>query len=98
MQFRIRTLSCAAFLFALSLCSIGAGDNPATPAGWPSFRGWFASGIAEGYRTPVQWNVETAQNVEWKIPIPGMGHSSPVVFGDRIFVTTAISDEREIRH
>jgi outer membrane protein assembly factor BamB len=91
MQFRKRTIPCAALLFALGLCSIGAGDNPGTPAGWPSFRGWFACGIAEGYRTPVQWNVEAGQNLEWKTPIPGLGHSSPVVFGDRIFITTAIS-------
>jgi outer membrane protein assembly factor BamB len=41
----------------------------------------------------VQWNVEASQNVEWKTPIPGTGHSSPVVFGDRLFVTTAISGD-----
>ena len=94
MQSRAARISFAAFLFALSLCYVGAGgDNPATPIGWPSFRGWFASGIAEGYRTPVQWNVKAAQNVEWKTPIPGMGHSSPVVFGDRIFITTAIRED-----
>jgi outer membrane protein assembly factor BamB len=92
MQYRNRRLFCAAFLLALSLFSIAASDNPATPAGWPSFRGWFASGIAEGYPTPAQWNVKTKQNIEWKTPIPGLGHSSPVVFGDRIFVTTAVSD------
>jgi outer membrane protein assembly factor BamB len=92
MKSRINRISCAGILFALSLCSISAGDNPNTPAGWPSFRGWFASGIAEGFRTPVQWNMGSGQNVEWKTLIPGMGHSSPVVFGDWIFITTAISE------
>ena len=93
MQALIKRLSYAGFLFALGLCAADAVDNPATPSGWPSFRGWFASGIAEGYRTPVQWNVEANQNIEWKTQVPGLGHSSPVVFGDRVFATTAISDE-----
>jgi outer membrane protein assembly factor BamB len=91
MPSHIRKISCAVLLSALSLCSICIGEDTGTPAGWPSFRGWFANGIAEGYRTPVQWNLETEKNVEWKTPIPGLGHSSPVMFGDRIFVTTAIS-------
>ncbi|HTY63153.1 MAG TPA: PQQ-binding-like beta-propeller repeat protein [Acidobacteriota bacterium] len=93
MKFSARMFLCAALLFTLGLCAVGAGDNPATTTGWPSFRGWFAGGIADGYSTPVQWNVDQAQNVEWKVPIPGMGHSSPVVFGDRIFITTAVKSE-----
>jgi len=59
---------------------------------WPSFRGPQASGIADGQNPPIQWNVETGHNVLWKTPIPGLGHSSPVVWNDRIFLTTAISD------
>ena len=61
MRALIKRLSYAGFLCALGLCAAGAVDNPATPSGWPSFRGWFASGIAEGYRTPVQWNVGRAK-------------------------------------
>jgi outer membrane protein assembly factor BamB len=91
MRFWNRTILLAVFFLSLSFCR--AGGNPGTPLGWPSFRGWFASGIAEGYATPVQWNVRTGQNVEWKIPMSGLGHSSPVVFGDRIFVTSADSGE-----
>lgn len=94
MPSRLKMISCAGCLLALSLCSISASDDANTPTGWPSFRGWFASGIAEGYRTPVQWSVEAAQNVEWKTSIPGMGHSSPIVSGDRVFVTTAISEDK----
>jgi outer membrane protein assembly factor BamB len=93
MKFTGTKILCATFLFTLNLCSFGAGDNASTPTGWPSFRGWFANGIAEGYRTPVEWNVKSGRNVEWKIPIPGLGHSSPVVFGNRIFITTAVSAE-----
>ena len=62
------------------------------PAGnWPSFRGPHASGLAPGSRPPVEWNVETGNNVAWKTRVPGLGHSSPVIWGDRLFVTTAVS-------
>jgi outer membrane protein assembly factor BamB len=65
---------------------------PASPReSWPSFRGPQASGIAEKQNLPDRWNVKTGENVLWRRPIPGLGHSSPVVWGDRIFVTAAIS-------
>jgi outer membrane protein assembly factor BamB len=58
---------------------------------WPSFRGPGASGIADGQGAPLEWDVESGRNVRWKTPLPGMGNSSPIVWGDRVFVTTAIS-------
>lgn len=58
---------------------------------WPSFRGPGASGIAEGYSLPVTWDVSGSVNILWKTPIPGLGHSSPIVWKDRIFLSTAIS-------
>ena len=60
---------------------------------WPSFRGPRASGIADGQKPPVKWDVPQSVNVAWKTPIPGLAHSGPVVWGDRIFVTTAISSD-----
>jgi outer membrane protein assembly factor BamB len=60
---------------------------------WPSFRGPHASGVADGQNLPDEWDVKTGQNVLWKTPIPGLAHSSPVVWGDQIFVTTAISTD-----
>ena len=54
---------------------------------WPSFRGPAASGIADGPAPPTEWNAETGHNILWRTEIPGLGHSSPVVWGDRIFVT-----------
>src|SRR6185436_12136805 len=50
-----------------------------------------ASGVADGQHLPDTWNVTTGENVLWKTPIPGLAHSSPIVWGDRIFVTSAIS-------
>ncbi len=58
---------------------------------WPSFRGPSASGVADGQNPPTAWDPETGHNVLWSTPVPGLGHSSPVVWGDRIFLTTAVS-------
>lgn len=77
------------FLLSLSLCvglaSVTYAQN------WSSFRGPQASGIAEGMNPPVTWDVEKSTNILWKTPIPGLAHSSPIVWGNRVFVTTAIS-------
>jgi outer membrane protein assembly factor BamB len=61
------------------------------PRPWPSFRGREASGVSDGQRLPDHWNVERGENVLWRTPIPGLAHSSPIVWGDRIYVTSAIS-------
>jgi outer membrane protein assembly factor BamB len=60
---------------------------------WSSFRGPKASGVAEVKSSPTRWNAEKAQNIRWKTPIPGLGHSSPIIWADKIFLTTAISSE-----
>jgi outer membrane protein assembly factor BamB len=60
---------------------------------WPSFRGEFARGVTDGQDLPLVWDVESGRNVRWKTAIPGMGHSSPIVWGDRVFVTAAVSPE-----
>ncbi len=62
---------------------------------WPSFRGAQARGIAEGYATPTEWDVERGTHIKWKTAIPGLAHSSPVVWDDRIFVTTAVRNKAE---
>lgn len=62
---------------------------------WPQFRGHNASGIAVGQDLPLNWDVKTGTNILWKKPIPGLGHSSPVVWGDRVFVTTAVGEGKE---
>lgn len=58
---------------------------------WPSFRGADALAVADDDpRLPITWS--TTENVTWKTPIPGLGWSSPVIWGDRIFVTSVVSD------
>jgi len=71
--------------------AVESGGSVLTPTNWPSFRGPFASGVADGQHPPIKWDVKKGENVRWKTPIPGLGHSCPVVWGDKVFVTTAIS-------
>jgi outer membrane protein assembly factor BamB len=63
---------------------------------WPSFRGTNAAGVAEGKSTVVKWNTATNENVLWKTPIPGVAVSSPIVWGDRVFVSTAVSSDPNV--
>ena len=60
---------------------------------WPSFRGPQASGIAERQNLPDRWDAKTGENILWRTPIPGLAHSSPVVWGNRIFATSAVSSD-----
>ncbi len=61
------------------------------PQNWPAFRGNNASGIADGQGAPLSWNGKDSTNILWKTPIPGLGNSSPVIWGDQVFLTGAVS-------
>jgi outer membrane protein assembly factor BamB len=63
---------------------------------WPSFRGPAASGVADGSPTPVKWSAATGENILWKTPLAGVAVSSPIVWGDRIFVSTAVSSDPNV--
>ena len=58
---------------------------------WPRFRGPAGSGIADSQPVRTDWDPASGNGVLWKTPVPGIGHSSPVVWGDRVFLSTAIS-------
>ena len=60
---------------------------------WPSFRGTEASGVADGQRLPDRWDGRAGRNILWRTSIPGLAHSSPVVWGQLVFVTTAVSSD-----
>jgi len=57
---------------------------------WPSFRGYRARGVADGFQTVASFDVDSGENVLWKADIPGLAHSSPIVWGDRIYLTSAV--------
>ena len=68
---------CLALIFSLPICL--------TAADWPQFRGAGGSGISDDTGLPETWNATT--NIVWKTELPGPGASSPVTFGDKIFLT-----------
>jgi outer membrane protein assembly factor BamB len=73
--------------FTLALASVVHADN------WPGFRGPNGSAVSDEPALPSEWGKD--KNVAWKVAIPGYGWSSPVVWGDKVFVTTAISDKQK---
>jgi outer membrane protein assembly factor BamB len=70
-------------------------------AQWPQFRGPSTSGVSDA-RVPTDWDLASGRAIAWKTAIPGLGHSSPIVWGDRIYVTTAVSaaagPDLDVRH
>ena len=86
---------------AAAICALGASAalrsaaEPKPGVDWPSFRGIRAAGVAEGFPTATTWDVPKNVGVRWKIPIDGLGHSSPIVWGDRVCVATAVSGKRD---
>src|SRR5688572_4411496 len=83
-----RTASLTALIVALLLVSVPVAQNADANRYWGQWRGPQASGISPTANPPLQWS-ETS-NVRWKVEVPGRGSSSPVVWGDRIFVTSAV--------
>jgi outer membrane protein assembly factor BamB len=87
-------------LLGLALTS-GADIHPRAAADakpgvdWPQFRGIRATGIAEGFALPASWDVAKGQGVAWKTAIPGLGLSSPIVWGDLACVSTSISGQKD---
>ncbi|HKB37422.1 MAG TPA: PQQ-binding-like beta-propeller repeat protein [Gemmataceae bacterium] len=65
---------------------------PARADDWPGFRGPGGSGVSSESKLPTDWS--TSKNVEWKLKVPGVAWSSPVVVGDKVFVTTAITEKQ----
>ncbi len=88
------SLGLLALFVALLLGAVPAGGEEGADLGngnWPSFRGPRASGVADGQDLPDRWDGKSGRNVRWKRRIPGLAHSSPVIWKERLFLTTAIS-------
>lgn len=91
---------CAAFTMSLALAPSPAPAGPQAAGGgeapqasnWPSFRGPGALGVADGAELPETFDGAAGINLAWRTEIPGTGHASPVVWGDRVYVTSAVSE------
>jgi outer membrane protein assembly factor BamB len=76
--------------------SVVATNAAAMKKNWPSFRGYNGNGIAEYTNAPLSWDGPSGKNIIWKTATPKSGLSSPVVWGNRVFVTSADSQSREV--
>jgi outer membrane protein assembly factor BamB len=74
---------------------VAAATAPRPGIDWPQFRGIKASGVAEGFSVPATWDAAKRSNVAWITPVPGLGLSSPVVWGDDVFISTSISGKTD---
>lgn len=98
------TLALVTVLFAAApVATAGqqpAGQPPAgqQPAAWPSFRGPASAGVAEGADPPETFSAVDGTNLAWRTEIPGLAHASPIVWGDRVYLTTAVGDTAPQRY
>ena len=90
---RIRTPLAAVVLSLAGLSAAAAGADE--DRYWPQWRGPLGTGEAPLAKPPVEWS-ET-KNVRWKIPVPGIGKSTPVVWDDLVIVTSAVPSAKELR-
>src|SRR6516225_5032085 len=75
----------------LFLCLLGVPQLLAEE--WPGWRGPRGDGTSAETNVPVKWGKD--ENVRWRTAIPGLGHSSPIVWGDRVFVTSCLENEEK---
>jgi hypothetical protein len=77
-------------LFSLGLCAVASLTASAqSPESWSSFRGSNGNGVAADATPPTKWSADS-ENLKWKTAIPGKASSSPIVWGDKVFVMTAV--------
>jgi outer membrane protein assembly factor BamB len=86
-------LTGAFLVAAAALAATPAAPRPGVD--WPQFRGIAAAGSAEGFSLPTTWNAADNTNIAWKTAIPGLGLSSPVVWGNDVFISTSISGKAD---
>jgi outer membrane protein assembly factor BamB len=83
-------------LVGLALLSTGILQAQATYyQQWPSFRGPMACGYLANSKTPAVWNIDNPKDLKWRTFIPGLGHSSPVIWDNYLFVTTATTNRND---
>jgi len=88
MKFKLFSFAILFASITFSLTVIGQIDPKRQ---WPGYRGYMASGVLDNANLPETFDFQKMVNVRWKIELPGLGLSSPVVWGDRLFITSAVS-------
>ena len=86
-----RTIAMALAVTGVWLATTAAAPDQAAPAqNWAQWRGPDATGVGRTATPPVAWS--ESKNIRWKIPIAGRGSASPIVWGNRVYVLTAIAE------
>ncbi|HEY7500061.1 MAG TPA: PQQ-binding-like beta-propeller repeat protein [Vicinamibacterales bacterium] len=75
--------------------ALHAAGTPKPGVDWPQFRGIRANGIADGFTLPTTWSITSGQRIAWKADVPGLGLSSPIVWGDLVCLSTSISGKKD---
>src|SRR5262245_54312025 len=70
-------------------------SSPALGENWPGWRGPRGDGTSEEAGVPLKWNGVTGENIAWKVPVPGIGHASPIVSEDRVFLVSCLQESQE---
>ena len=76
-------------LVCLSLAAAAWGEN------WPGWRGPRGDGTSQETAAPTQWDGAAGKNIAWKVPVPGNGHASPIIWDDRVFLVACLTDSQE---
>ena len=84
----------SSLVFLVSLC-LADGNSADIKKNWPQWRGPCGNGVVPDGTFPLEWS-ET-KNLKWKIAIPGKGHSTPIIWEDRIYLTTAVESDKEAK-
>ncbi len=85
--------SSALILFVFNLIDISLGDSMVLGQNWPQWRGPQSSGFCPEGNPPVEWSEH--KNIKWKVEIPGKGFSTPIIWGNQIFLTTTVETDRK---
>lgn len=80
-------------ILALTSSAAPRADDAKGPAWWPQWRGPSGQGYINDSKVPLEWSA--SKNLLWKTKLPGAGHSTPIIWGDRIFLTCANGDGTE---
>ena len=78
--------------FSLLVLLFSITSSPA--ANWPAWRGPLGDGVSEEKNLPTHWSA--TENVKWRVPLPEPGNSTPIIWGDRVFLTQAVGDRRTL--
>ncbi|HVX60939.1 MAG TPA: PQQ-binding-like beta-propeller repeat protein [Pirellulales bacterium] len=84
---------CVLAIFTLAVCFSGA--SIAMAEDWPCWRGPRGDGSSEEAGVPTRWDGAKGENIAWKVEIPGKGHASPIIHGDRIFLVSCVEADHD---